>query len=557
VRFVHVARSLLTALVLASRRVRAARLRPLDFAPFVRAIDTLGPERRRELDELVADATIARLQELMAAGALTSEELTIQLLERTRRLDPVLGSFIELNPDALIEARAADARRRASGPIGPLDGIPVALKDNIETAGSMRTTAGSMVLADHVADHDAPVVGSLRAAGATILGKANLSELAGAVIKAPGVSAVGGPTRNPHGDAFTPGGSSSGSAVSVAAGLCVVSVGTETSGSLIAPAAFNGVVGIKPSHGLVDGAGIVPLVRGQDTAGPVGRCVADAAALLAVMAGPDFDATALSPAALSADALRDVQVGVLRDDILSQRSPIEDTSDNPVLLDRILDGLTAAGAVITMTTVSADATQRFESTFAKVVLGGLAHDTTGYLAAAGTPVGTLAQLHAFNLGDARARMPQGQFFVDLAYLYDVDEGTYETAATDHRRSAAEILDATFAASQSELLVSISNRHSSLYATAGYPAITVPLGLRSNGMPTGVTFIARHGDDARLVARAFAFEHATRLRVRPALDALDASDAAAAADLDTAPMQPTRPRHLTETPDRDNRQGRTA
>jgi amidase len=516
VRFVRVVRSLLTGLALSLRRVRAERLRPPDFTPFEATLDAVTPVRRHELDELVDEATIARLQDLMANGALTSEELTVHLLARTRQFDERLGSVIELNPDALAEARAADARRRDGAPLGPLDGIPVTLKDNIETTGPMRTTAGAMVLADRVAERDAPVASALRAAGAVILGKANLSELAGAVIKTPGVSAVGGATRNPYGAAFTPGGSSSGSAVGVAAGLCVVSVGTETSGSLIAPAAFNGVVGIKPTHGLIDTGGIVPLVRRQDTAGAIGRCVADAAALLDAIAGRGSGTATSCPTELRDDALHDVPVAVLRDDILSQRSPIEDTSDNAAVLDRILDGLTRAGASATMTAMPADAVAKFDATFSKVVLGGLSCDTIGYLAAAGTSVRTLAELHAFNLADARHRMPQGQFFVDLAYAYDIDEVSYERATEEHQRAASEILDRTFDASGTDLLVSITNRHSSLYATAGCPAITVPLGLRDNGMPVGVTFIGRHDDDAQLVARAHAFEQATRWRVPPKL-----------------------------------------
>jgi amidase len=508
-RAVRMGWSLLVGIALGLAGVRARRFRPLDFSPFGDALAGLVPERDRRIGTLLEGASIASVRALMDGGELSSEELTLHLLERVRRLDPRSCSVIELNPDALSEARAADERRRNGGIAGALDGIPVTVKDNIETAGPMHTTAGSMALAGHVATGDAAVVTALRQAGVVILGKANLSELAGAVARTPGVSAVGGETRNPYGERFTPGGSSSGSAVSVAAGLCLASIGTETSGSLIAPAAFNGVVGMKPSRGLVSREGIVPLVSTQDSAGPVARCVADAAAVLSVIANGEL-VIDLSPA-----ALQGITVGILREDILSQRTPFEDTSDNAGVLSRIDDGLLDAGASAKDVAIVAEGgIGAFESGFARVVLGGLSHDTIGYLATAGVPVASVADLHAFHLRHPRARMPRGQFFVSLAQLFAIDEVSYRKAALEHRAMAAHILDATFDASGAEVLVSLSNRHSSLYATAGYPAITVPVGLRASGMPVGATLIGRAGTDARLLGYAYAFEQATLLRVAP-------------------------------------------
>ena len=508
-RFVGIGRSLATGLVIGVTGSKAKRRRPLAMAPFAAAIAALPAERDRVIGELVASATMAELRARMDAGELTSEELTVHLLARIARLDTSLCSIIELNPSALDEARAADARRQGGAALGPLDGIPLTLKDNIETAAPMRTTVGAMALADHVAAADAPVVVKLRQAGAVILGKANLSELAGAVCRTPGVSAVGGPTRNPYGERFSPGGSSSGSAVSVAAGLCVASVGTETSGSLLAPATFNGVVGMKPSAGVVPGEGVVPLARRQDSAGPLARSVADAAALLGAIATGDLDV------ALSPDALRGVTVGVLRADILAQKTPLEDTADNPTILARITDGLTAAGATLSDVAIAEPAAVKaFEGSFTKVVLGGLAHDTVGYLAAAGTPIRSLADLHRYNLQQPHARMPQGQFFVDMALAFDVSKETYEAASAGAVTEAARILAATFAASGAALLVSVSNLHSALYATAGFPAISVPVGLRASGMPAGVTLIGPAGSDAQLLAYAHAFEQATKLRVPP-------------------------------------------
>lgn len=502
-------------LSLALRRVRAQRLRDLVFTPFAAELAAITPERRAALDALLTEASVATLQDAMANGELTAAELTLHHLDRIRRFDGALHTVIELDPTALDQARASDERRRAGTTLGPLDGIPVTLKDNIETAGPLRTTAGAMVLAENVALVDAPIVTGLRDAGAVIIAKANLSELAGAVTKTPGVSAVGGETTNPHGAEFSPGGSSSGSAAGVAARLTVVSVGTETSGSLIAPSAFNGVVGMKPTHGRVDGTGIVPLVAGQDTAGPVGKTVADAAALLAVL----DDSLGLDPAALSADALRGVTVGVLEQDILAQKTPYEATADNPAMLARIDAGLRAAGASpVTAVVVTAAEYQELQAKGTKVVFGGLSHDTMGYLAQVGAEATTIDALRRYNLAAASSRMPRGQMVVDLACMYGLSAADYAVAAAQQRTAAAAILDATFAACAADVLVSLTNLHSPLYATAGYPAVTVPLGLRANGMPTGVVFIGRRDADAALVQCAFAFEQATNLRVTPALPA---------------------------------------
>jgi amidase len=506
-----VGRSMLAGATLAVLKTPAGRLDPLAFAAFDAAIEAAGSRRLDRIGVLTATASIAEVATLLAAGELSATELTLYFLARIRRHDPVLRSIIELNPEALAEAGCADERRRTGATLGVLDGIPVTLKDNIETAAPMHTTAGAAVLAGNIAAGDAPVVAALRAAGAVILGKANLSELAGAVCRTPGVSAVGGATGNPFGGSFSPGGSSSGSAVAVAAGLCLASVGTETSGSLLAPAAFNGVVGMKPSRGLVSGEGIVPLVRHQDSAGPIARSVADAALILATIAtGPVL----FEP---SADAFDAVRVGLLRADILAQKSPLENVADNPAIVERITTGLLAAGAnVIDAEIGRADLRTTLEAQFTRTVLGGLATDTMGYLARAGAPATTVAALQAYNLADPRRRMPKGQFLLNLAVLLAPGADAYDTAALAHREQARQILDATFATSGVEVLASLTNLHSTLYATAGYPAITVPLGLRSSGMPVGVTLIGRPDSDGRLLAFAGAFEQATRLRVVPQL-----------------------------------------
>lgn len=511
VKLLAVGRSVLVGAGLGVLRTPAGRADPLVFTPFEAALKAADPQRLRRVHELAAGATFAGIGNLLAAGEFTATELTLAYLARVRFHDEALRSVIELNPEALVEAGRADERRRAGQVLSPLDGVPLTLKDNIETGTGMHTTAGAQILAGHFAAAEAPLVVALRAAGAVILGKANLSELAGAVCRTPGVSAVGGATVNPYGATFTPGGSSSGSAVSVAAGLCAASVGTETSGSLIAPASFNGIVGMKPSRGVVSGDGVVPLVRHQDSAGPLARSVEDAAVLLAAMAGQPV------PVDLRPDALNGVKVGVLRADILAQKSPFENTADNPAILQRISTGLSAAGALAVDCEVALPEVRKgFEATFTKVVLGGLAHDTMGYLAAAGAPATTIEALQAYNLKDPRRRMPKGQFLLGLAVLLAPDADGYEAAALAHRQQAEDVLAATFTDSGTEVLASLTNLHSALYATAGYPAITVPLGLRADGMPVGVTLIGKPGTDGQLLEFAYAFELATRLRVAPNL-----------------------------------------
>ena len=266
--------------------------------------DSRSTANRFELDE----ATIPQLQRGMQTGKFSAQSLTRKYLRRIEALDrrgPELRAVIQVNPDALHIAAMLDGERKAKGPRGPLHGIPVLIKDNIDTTDRMETTAGSLALAGTIAPKDAFVTRRLREAGAVILGKANLSEWAN--IRSPrsssGWSAVGGQTRNPYALDRTPSGSSSGSAVAVAANLCVVAVGTETDGSIVSPSSCNSIVGIKPTLGLVSRAGIIPIAHSQDTAGPMARTVGDAAILLGALAGydPNDSATAFGQGKSLAD----------------------------------------------------------------------------------------------------------------------------------------------------------------------------------------------------------------------------------------------------------------
>ncbi|HEY6104483.1 MAG TPA: amidase family protein, partial [Anaeromyxobacteraceae bacterium] len=272
----------------------------------------------------VEEATLAELQAGMAAGRFTARQLAEAYLARIAAVDPQLRSVLEVNPDALAIAGALDAERREKGPRGPLHGIPVLVKDNVATADRMETTAGSLALLGVRPPRDAFLVGRLRAAGAVILGKANLSEWANIRGRhsSSGWSARGGQTRNPYALDRNPCGSSSGTGAAVAANLAAVGVGTETDGSIVCPSSANGLVGVKPTVGLVSRSGIIPISQSQDTAGPMARTVADAAALLSAMAGADpaDPATAASrgqvpadlAASLDAGALRGARIGVAR-----------------------------------------------------------------------------------------------------------------------------------------------------------------------------------------------------------------------------------------------------
>lgn len=497
------------------------RLRALDWAPFDAAIARLPAEQAAGLDALLAQATIPDVQAAMQAGALSAEDLTLYFLARLRQHDERLRTCLELNPQALDEARAADARRRAGRLRGPLDGMPVTLKDNIETAAPMHTTAGAEILRDHVAAKDAPLVAQLRARGAVILCKANLSEFAGVVSFGRlngGFSAVGGQTANPHGH-YPTSGSSAGSGAGVAALLTMVSVGTETSGSLIGPSAWNGVVGMKPSRGLVDGTGVVPLVRPNDSPGPVGRSVTDVALLLDAIdtAGVDYAAR------LRTDALDGVGVGILARDIAAD-------ADNTPLLQGASASLAALGARLRPASIAKTPAWGGNAAFLAYLSAGIRHDMMAYVAARSARVKTPEDLLAYNAADPARRIPTGQDL--LTWLAPasarVSAAEYAAQAARLRRAATEVLAATFSRAGADVLVSFETLHSELYATAGFPAVSVPLGRRSQGhvlqpsgvsslgMPAGITFIGRPGQDAKLLAVAYAFEQATNLRVRPVL-----------------------------------------
>jgi amidase len=497
------------------------RLRALDWAPFAAAIGRFPADKAATIDANLATATIVDVQAALKGGTLTAEDLTLYFLSRIRQHDERLRTYLELNPRALDDARASDARRKAGALLGPFDGIPVSLKDNIETAAPMHTTAGAEILLGNIAANDAPLVSQLRAGGAVILGKANLSEFAGVITFGPlngGFTAVGGATVNPHGH-YPTSGSSSGSAAGVAALLAMVSVGSETSGSLVGPSAWNGVVGMKPSRSLVNGAGVVPLVLYNDSPGPVGRNVTDVAALLDAIDTATVDYVA----GLRTDALDGVTVGVLGTDIAAN-------PDNTPLLQGASASLAALGARLRPATLVQTPAWGNYATFLTYLSGGIRYDMMPYVAARSRTVKTVEDLMAYNAADAPHRIPSGQGLLEMLgpASAGLSAADYAALAARLRQAATDMLETTFRKTGADVLVSVETTHSELYATAGYPAITVPLGLRvkgrvlsqakvsSVGMPAGITFIGKAGEDAKLLAYAYAFEQATNLRVQPVL-----------------------------------------
>ena len=492
------------------------RLRKLDFTPFDQALAGLSVERAAKIEALVKDADIAKVQAAMQKDDLTAEELTLYFLSRIQKYDETLRTMVELNPNALKEAQAADALRKQGKAAGPMLGMPVTLKDNIETAAPMHTTGGAQILLNNQPKADASFVKQLREAGAVILGKANLSELAGGItIMPPGSSAVGGLTMNPHGD-FSAGGSSSGSGAGTAAYLTMVSVGSETAGSLIVPTTWNGVVGMYPSKGVVDGANVIPLIKNNDSAGPIGRNVKDVAALLGVIDTKDVDYTA----GLDAKALNGAKAGFLKADVLaSPTSQLENTADNAAVAQLIEKSLSGAGATVSDIELKpAGIGNQIDGTLGALIAGGVRHDMVPYLTAAGAPVKTVEELAAYNLKEPKTRIPFGQSTIELALSVDPmkDPKAYQDVVAEIKAAATAALDAAFADNKADVLVSVSNYHSGLYAMANYPAITVPLGLRANGMPVGVTLIGRPGQEAKLLSYAYALEQASKLRVNPVL-----------------------------------------
>lgn len=479
---------------------------------------------------------VSALLAFLAAAMGPAETAARAALARIAADDAQVHAVLAVDPTALDQARALDRVRLVER--GPLHGMPLLLKDNIEAKGPLPTTAGSLALAGNVTGRDAPLVARLRAAGAVILGKANLSEWANfrSTAAISGWSAVGGQTRNPHVLDRNPCGSSSGSAAAVAAGLVPAAIGTETDGSITCPASVNGVVGLKPTVGLVSRTHVVPISHSQDTPGPIARDVATAARVLTAIAGRDPADPATAPAdarrgdyaaALRPDALRGARIGVVR---LDHWSPAV-----AALFEQALAVLRAEGAILVEVAPPAGRA-RIGPAESEVLVTEFRHDLDAYLATtpASVTARSLAALIAFNRARADREMPLfGQeLFEKAAAARGLDDPAYRAArALSLRLAGAEGIDAMLAAGGVAALVAPTAAPAwktdivngdrpagaglgKLAAVAGYPHLTVPMGA-VRGLPVGLSFLGPAWSEARLLGLGYAYEQAAGVRVPPA------------------------------------------
>lgn len=507
-----------------------------DATPQTDAAPTAG-----QLAAFLDGATIRGLQSAMNRGEVTSAQLTEGYLQRIEELNPRLHAVVQTNPDALALARESDAHRAGDDRRGPLEGIPVLLKENIDTADEQTTTAGSNALSKSRPAEDAFLVSRLRDAGAIILGKANMSEWANfySSRQIPGWSAVGGQTRNAYDLDRNPGGSSSGSAVAAAAALATVTIGTDTDGSITHPSAAASAVGVKPTLGAISRSGIVPITNRHDAPGPIARTVEDAALTLSVIAGadPEDPATASAEGAvpegldgvLDPAALEGARIGVWR----AGHEGVDPEADR--LFDAAVAELEKQGAVVVEGADVPSIEDIVLPHLLPALLTEFTHDLDAYLAETpGTHPKSLAEIIAYNQENAAVELPgldQDLLIMAEQTGGNIDDPAYQehrAIATDRARTS---IDDVLAAHELDAIVTLSDLPappllggeprpflSSTRSTsaAGYPHITVPAGYTDGGLPVGISFIGTRLSDARLLGLAFAYEQATQARRAPEL-----------------------------------------
>src|SRR5712692_8264018 len=514
-------------------------VRPASAKPPDRPRATSGLSRRKPV--VLEEATISDLQAAMKSGQETAASLTKKYLQRIADIDrsgPALNAVIEINPEALAIARALDKERKAKGPRGLLHGVPILLKDNLDTGDRMMTTAGSLALLGSLAPRDSFVAQRLRAAGAVILGKTNLSEWANfrSSRSTSGWSGRGGQTKNPYALDRNPSGSSSGSAVAVAANLCAAAIGTETDGSIVSPASFNGIVGIKPTVGLVSRAGIIPIAQSQDTAGPMTRTVADAAILLSALAGTDSrdPSTEQSLGKSQADytkfldprGLRGARIGLAR-----KHFGLRAGADK--IVEAAIETMKSCGAIV-VDPADLPTHGKFEDSAFAVMLYEFKAGLNAYLAGLGprAPARTLKEIIEFNERNKEKELlyfGQDTFIkaeakgplTERAYIDALeknqrlsrDEGI-DAVMNEHRLDAI-VAPTTGPAHKIDLLYGDRDTggSSTPAAVAGYPSITVPAG-HDFELPVGVSFFGRAYSQPTLLKLASAIEQATKVRQPP-------------------------------------------
>lgn len=479
---------------------------------------------------VMIEATINELQDKMDHGELTAKELVYFYLKRVANYDKkgvAINSVLEINPDAVHIAEVLDLERQEKGPRSLLHGIPVIVKDNIDTHDKMHTSAGSVALAGSYAKADAFFVKKLRDAGAIILGKANMTEWANFISDhmTSGYSSRGGQVLNPYGPGkFDVGGSSSGSGASVASNFTVVAIGTETSGSILSPASANGIVGIKPTVGLISRTGVIPISFSQDTAGPMARTVKDAAILLNVLAGHD-EADPITSVGekekpedytkfLEKEGLKGARIGVPRERFFEEFPEVP-----RAVIDEAIQKLTELGAEVIDPVVipKADAEENID-----VMVHEFKPALNAYLGQldATVPIHSLEDAMVYNLKHSDVALKYGQAMFEMSERTSgsLTESDYvESRLADLDYACSNGIDKVMADHNLDALVFPNNYGAGIAAKAGYPSITVPAGYSTEGEPVGLTFTAKAYSEPQLIKFAYAFEQATKHRKAPNLD----------------------------------------
>ncbi|MEK3751511.1 amidase family protein [Paenibacillus sp. FSL E2-8871] len=477
----------------------------------------------------IVEATIPEIQAALEAGELTSKQLVLMYYERIADHDKnglTINSVLEINPDALFIAESLDVERTINGSRGPLHGIPVLLKDNINTGDKMHTSAGSLALANSFAGEDAFIVTKLREAGAIIMGKANMTEFANFMTTGmpSGYSSRGGQVLNPYNISTPTGGSSAGSAVAVACNFCTVSVGTETSGSILNPGNLGSIIGIKPTVGLLSRSGILPLSNTQDTAGPMARTVRDAVLLLNALLGNDTQDAAMGTnigrihkdytVFLDENGLQGARIGIPRDYYFEEL-----TEEQLALFNASVDRMRELGATIID---PADIKTAREISYSSVVLNEFKTALNAYLSrlGPGAPMRTLKDIIDFNHAHPVETLRYGQAtLIDAEYT---SSGTQTEPkyllhrATDIKLCKEEGIDATMKEHNLDALLFPADFGARITSRAGYPSIVVPSGYTSAGAPFGVTFSAKAYQEPTLIKLAYAYEQNYKVRKAPSL-----------------------------------------
>ncbi|MFD0828401.1 amidase family protein [Neobacillus sp. M.A.Huq-85] len=485
-----------------------------------------NPKLKKLHDEWIEEATIKEMQEKLTSGELTSKELILMYLHRISTINPVINSVLEVNPDALQIAAALDVERKEAGPRSSLHGIPILIKDNIDTKDKMHTSAGSLALKDSIALRDSYVVEQLRNAGAVILGKTNMTEWANfmALGMKNGYSSRGGQVLNPYGPGkFDVGGSSSGSGSAIAANLAAAAVGTETSGSILNPSCHNSIVGIKPTVGLISRRGIIPIAHTQDTAGSMARTVEDAAILLNALTGRDEEdpITRTNPFEnydftkhLVRDGLKGKRIGIAWEGFID---PILDDQREVILA--ALDILKSSGAEVIESIEIPSAKSKWKY---DVLTYEFKPDLIAYLNGLhpSVPFRTLEDLIEFNLNNEDTMLKYGQ-----AVLLEseetsgslTEEAYFKALEFDHYHATVKGIDFALETYQLDVIVFPGEEGSHISAKAGYPTIAVPAGYTVDGEPVGITFAGTAYHEPLLIEAAYGFEQLLPVRKPPVLE----------------------------------------